>query len=188
MGIGQYQILSTFARESDSITDVICQESSAAFAEPYYFGNSAISSTSESTLYASTHSSHRCSSFALVSKQPSVQSFRIHLSDPSFSAKSASVSNKAPDLSNVLEEYHEFSDVFSKAKANTLVLHHPYDLKINLEKGASPPINLMYSLSQSELTTLWEFINKHLQIRFICPTNSPYGAPVLFVQKKNGSL
>ena len=43
--------------------------------------------------------------FALVSKQPGVQSFRIHLSDPSFSAKSASVSDKAPDLSNVSEEY-----------------------------------------------------------------------------------
>ena len=57
--------------------------------------------------------------FALVSRQPGVQSFRIPLFDPSFSAKSASASDKAPDLSNVPEEYHEFADVFSKAKANT---------------------------------------------------------------------
>ena len=100
--------------------------------------------------------------FALASKQPGVQSFRIHLSDPSFSAKSASVSDEAPDLSNVPEEYHEFADVFSKAKANTLAPHCLYDLKINLEEGASLPINPMYSLSQSELTTLQEFIDKHL--------------------------
>ena len=126
--------------------------------------------------------------FALASKQPGVQSFRIHLSDPSFSAKSASISDKAPDLSNVPEEYHDFADVFSKAKANTLALHHPYDLKINLEEGASPPINPMYSLSQSKLTTLWEFINKHFQAGFICPTNFPHGSLVLFVQKKDGSL
>ena len=92
--------------------------------------------------------------FTLASKQPGVQSFRIHLSDPSFSANSASVSDEAPDLSNVPEEYHEFADVFSKAKADTLALHHPYDLEINLEEGASLPINPMYSLSQSELTTL----------------------------------
>ena len=85
--------------------------------------------------------------FALVSKQPGVQSFRIHLSDPSFSAKSASVSDEAPDLSNVPEEYHKFADVFSKVKANTLALHRPYNLKINLEENASPPINPMYSLS-----------------------------------------
>ena len=54
--------------------------------------------------------------FALASKQPGVQSFRIHLSEPSFSAKSASISDEAPDLSNVPEEYHDFADVFSKAK------------------------------------------------------------------------
>ena len=126
--------------------------------------------------------------FALASKQPSVQSFIIHLSDPSFSTKSASVSDEAPDLSNGPEEYHEFADVFSKAKADTLAPHHPYDLKINLEEGASPPINPMYSLSQSELTTLQEFIDKHLQIGFIYPTNSPHRALVLFVWKKDGSL
>ena len=126
--------------------------------------------------------------FALVFKQPGVQSFKIHLSDPSFSAKSASVSDKAPDLSNVPEEYPNFADVFSKVKADTLALHHPYDLKINLEEDASPPINPMYSLSQSKLTTLQEFINEHLQIGFICPTNSPHEAPVLLVWKKDGSL
>ena len=85
--------------------------------------------------------------FALASKEPGVQSFRVHLSDPSFSAKSASISNEAPDLSNVPEEYHDFANVFSKAKADTLALHRPYDLKINLEEGASLFINPTYSLS-----------------------------------------
>ena len=110
--------------------------------------------------------------FALVSKQPGVQSFRIHLSDPLFSAKSASVSNEAPDLSNVPEEYHEFADVFSKVKADTLAPHCPYDLKINLHEGASLPINPMYSLSQSKLTTLQEFIDKHLYPSHQFPSQS----------------
>ena len=46
----------------------------------------------------------------------------------------------------------------------------------------------MYSLSQSELRTLCEFIDEHLRIGFIRPTTSPHGAPVLFVRKKDGSL
>ena len=97
--------------------------------------------------------------FALASKQPGVQSFRIHLSDPSFSAKSASVSNKAPDLSNVPEEYHEFADVFSKVKANTLALHCPYDLKINLEEGASLPMTRLNSPpSRSSLTNIFRLV------------------------------
>jgi len=43
---------------------------------------------------------------------------------------------ETPDLSNVPSEYHEFANVFSKTKAEVLIPHHPYDLKINLEEGA----------------------------------------------------
>ena len=54
--------------------------------------------------------------FMQLCKLQVTQTFRIHLSDISISANSASVSEEAPDLSNVLEEYHDFADVFSKAK------------------------------------------------------------------------
>jgi len=43
---------------------------------------------------------------------------------------------ETPDLSNVPSKYHEFANVFSKTKAETLPPHHLYDLKINLEEGA----------------------------------------------------
>ena len=36
-------------------------------------------------------------------------------------------------LANVPEEYHDFADVFSEARAYTLPPHRPYDLKIELE-------------------------------------------------------
>ena len=45
----------------------------------------------------------------------------------------------------------------------------------------------MYSLSQSEVGSLREFIDEHLHIGFIRPSNS-HGAPVLFIHKKDGSL
>ena len=126
--------------------------------------------------------------FVHACKLPGAQSFRIHLSDPSVSVKSASVSDEVPDLSHIPEEYHDFADVFSKAKADTLPPHRPYDLKIDLEEGSSPPVGTLYSLSQSEVLALREFIDEHVRIGFIRPSNSPHGAPVLFVRKKDGSL
>ena len=38
------------------------------------------------------------------------------------------------------------------------------------------------------MTALREFLEEHTQNGFICPTKSPWGAPVLFVKKKDGSL
>ena len=102
--------------------------------------------------------------FVHACKLPGAQSFRLHLSNISISANSASVSDEAPDLSHIPKEYHNlnFADVFNKAKADTLSPHRPYDLKINLEERLTPPIRAMYSLSQSKLQTLHEFIDEHL--------------------------
>ena len=43
------------------------------------------------------------------------------------------------NLDRVPKEYHDFADIFSKSKASILANHCPYDLKITLEEGASPP-------------------------------------------------
>jgi hypothetical protein len=68
----------------------------------------------------------------------------LHPSDPTtgFSAKT-----EPADLSGIPEEYHEFPDVFSEEQAETLLQHRPYDLKIELEDGAQPPIGRMYPRS-----------------------------------------
>ena len=77
---------------------------------------------------------------------------------------------ETPDLSNVPSEYHEFANVFSKTKAEVLSPHRPYDLKINLEEGAQPPVGPIYSLSASEQEALKEFIEENLNTGFY-PTN-----------------
>jgi len=87
------------------------------------------------------------------------------------------------DLEGIPKEYHDFTDVFSKVKADTLVPHQPYDLKITLEDGALRPQPLLYFLSTSELETLQEFLEEHLNIGFIRPASSLHGAPILFVKK-----
>jgi Retroviral aspartyl protease len=93
-----------------------------------------------------------------------------------------------PDLKDVPEVYHEFADVFSRQKADTLLPHRDCDLKINIEEGAKLPAGPIYLLSKFELKTLREFIDENLKTGFIRPSNSPFGAPVLFIKKKDGSL
>ena len=89
---------------------------------------------------------------------------------------------ETPDLSNVSSKYYEFAD------AETLPPHCPYDLKINLEEGAQPPVSPIYSLLASEQEALKKFIEGNLNIGFIRPTSSPHGALVLFVKKKDSLL
>jgi hypothetical protein len=125
--------------------------------------------------------------FARACKLPGSQAFSMNLVLPETSGNSASTAPPT-DLSDIPSEYHEFADVFSEAQANTLAPHRPYDLKINLEDGASPPPGPVYSLSQTEQAALREFIDENIRIGFIRPTRSPHGAPVLFVRKKDGSL
>ena len=95
---------------------------------------------------------------------------------------------ETPDLSNVSSEYHKFTNVFSKTKAEVLSSHCPYDLKINLKEGAQPLVGPIYFLSALEQEALKEFIEENLNTCFIQPTSSSHGAPVLFVKKKDSSL
>src|SRR5258708_5014190 len=94
----------------------------------------------------------------------------------------------ADTLNNIPAKYHNFSDVFSGEKVGTLAPHRPYDLQINVEEGAKPIHGPIYSLSPLELAALREFLKEHTKSGFILPSKSPWGSPVLFVKKKDGSL
>jgi hypothetical protein len=59
-----------------------------------------------------------------------------------------------PNLKDVPEVYHEFADVFSRQKANTLLPHQDCDLKINIDEGAKIPVGPIYPLSKFELKTV----------------------------------
>src|SRR3979490_2866917 len=117
--------------------------------------------------------------------------FRLDLSATDISARSAKVSpvSSIPvDLEKVLKEYHDFADVFSKAKAETLGPYQPYNFKITLEDGAKMPHPPLYSLSNSELEALCTFLDEHLNMGFIRASWSPHATPILFIQKKDSSL
>jgi len=108
---------------------------------------------------------------------------------PSDSVKAWSSSTSTPPVPDTVPpEYHNYTDVFSKAKASELPPHRDYDLKIDLEEGTSPPLGTLYSLSPVELSALRNFIDENLKTGFIHPTASSHAALVLFVKKKDGSL
>ena len=60
------------------------------------------------------------------------------------------------------------------------------DHQINLEPGSGPPHSPIYPLSGVQLAELRTQLEELLERGFIRPSTSPFGAPILFVPKKDG--
>ena len=59
---------------------------------------------------------------------------------------------------------------------------------IDLVPGTSPIAKRLYRMAASELAELKKQLEELQWIGFIRPSSSPWGAPVLFVKKKDGSM
>src|SRR5258708_24511108 len=116
-------------------------------------------------------------------KDPGTSTFVISTTDLNLSQATAT-----EILDSIPAEYHKFCNVFSGEKVGTLAPHRPYDLQINVEEGTKPIHGPIYSLSLLELAALREFLEEHTRSGFIHPSKSPWGSPVLFIKKKDGSL
>lgn len=71
---------------------------------------------------------------------------------------------------------------------NGLPPERAVDHHIDLEPGAKPPFLPIYHMSPLELEELKRQLVELIEKGYIQPSKSPYGAPVLFVPKKNGKL
>ena len=85
-------------------------------------------------------------------------------------------------------EYKDFADVFDKKLANKLPPHQSFDHTIPLVEGKVPPFGPIYSLSVTEQAALKDYIDNNLEKGFITPSSSPAELPIIFVEKKDGSL
>ena len=99
-----------------------------------------------------------------------------------------SVPVPVPVPSALPPKYQDFADVFDKIKASHLPDHRPYDCPIDTVEGKVPPFGPIYGLSPLELDTLKKYIDENLANGFIRHSQSPAGAPIFFVKKKDGSL
>ncbi|GJS99019.1 putative reverse transcriptase domain-containing protein [Tanacetum coccineum] len=62
------------------------------------------------------------------------------------------------------------------------------EFRIDLIPGAAPVARAPYRLAPSEMKELSKQLQELLEKGFIRPSSSPWGAPVLFVKKKDGSF
>ncbi|KAJ9527526.1 hypothetical protein QJQ45_025744 [Haematococcus lacustris] len=87
-------------------------------------------------------------------------------------------------VKRLINEYHTiFSEELRGLPPTRKVAH-----TIPLEPGAKPPFRPMYRMSPAELQEVERQIKELLAHDLIEPSSSPFGAPVLFVTKADGSL
>ncbi|GJZ23242.1 putative reverse transcriptase domain-containing protein [Tanacetum coccineum] len=81
----------------------------------------------------------------------------------------------------------DFPEVFPEDLPG-LPLARPVEFQIDLIPGATPVARAPYRLAPSEMKELSEQLQELSDKGFIRPSSSPWGAPVLFVKKKDGSF
>ena len=89
------------------------------------------------------------------------------------------------EIEGVLDE---FKDVMSPELPKRLPPRRKEDHKIELEPGAKPPIMGPYRMAPPKLEELRRQLKELLDVGFIQPSKAPYGVPVLFQKKHDGSL
>nr|GEW66523.1 putative reverse transcriptase domain-containing protein [Tanacetum cinerariifolium] len=80
---------------------------------------------------------------------------------------------------------HEFPDVFPKDLSD-LPPSREVEFRIDLSHGAMPVVKSPYRLAPTEMQELANQLKELQDKGFIRPSSSPWGAPVLFVKKKDG--
>jgi hypothetical protein len=93
--------------------------------------------------------------------------------------------DKVPNL----EDYvvlKEFEYVFKEVPG--LPPGRDIDFSIDLMPRAVPVSKTPYRMSTPELKELQMQLEELMKKGYICPSVSPWGAPVLFVKKKDGTL
>ena len=91
--------------------------------------------------------------------------------------------------SSICVVLEEFDDVFPQDLPLGLPLvREVHEFKIDLEDEVPPIHRPLYKMSPFELEEAKKQIASMLEHGFVIPSDSPYGAPILFAPKKDGSL
>jgi hypothetical protein len=107
-----------------------------------------------------------------------------HTRDSKFDPMVFSVEAKPLEGVPVVNEY---PDVFPEELPG-MPPDRDIEFVIDLIPGTSPIAKRPYRMAASELTELNKQLEELQRIGFIRPSSSPWGAPVLFVKKKYGSM
>jgi RNase H-like domain found in reverse transcriptase/Reverse transcriptase (RNA-dependent DNA polymerase)/Integrase zinc binding domain/Chromo (CHRromatin Organisation MOdifier) domain/Retroviral aspartyl protease len=141
-----------------------------------------ITSTSRGLLMSHMH-------FHTLAMQPENEVFlalvKIHRDEPETAPPAALLPTVPSEIAPLVKE---FADVFPVSLPAGLPPDRGDSMKIETDPYADPPVRPVIRLSIAELDELRKQLDDLLAKGFIKPSTSPYGAPVLFVKKKDGSL
>ncbi|GBG72145.1 hypothetical protein CBR_g11078 [Chara braunii] len=87
-----------------------------------------------------------------------------------------------PAIAKLLEEFKDLTE------PPTGTVPRPIQHRIEIEPGSKTPKGVVYRMSPRELEELRKQLDELLEKGWIRPSSSPFGAPVLFVPKKEGEL
>ena len=103
-----------------------------------------------------------------------------------FLASVVDSSEATPSLSDV-KIVREFQDVFPEDLPG-LPPNREVEFSIKLVLGTAPISKTPYRMAPTELKELKKHLQELLDKSFIRPSVSPWGAPALFVKKKDGTM
>ncbi|KAL0540140.1 hypothetical protein IC582_024370 [Cucumis melo] len=156
---------------------------------------------------AANHASIDCSRKEVAFNPPSMASFKFKgegsrslpqvisairasklLSQGTWGILASVVDTREVDVSLSSEPVvRDYSDVFPEELPG-LPPHREVEFAIELELGTVPISRASYRMAPAELKELKVQLQELLDKGFIRPSVSPWGAPVLFVKKKDGSM
>ena len=91
-------------------------------------------------------------------------------------------------VDKVPQYYRDYQSLFLASTAEKLGPRRTFDHAIDLKPGAEPPWGPIYPMSAYQLDTLDKYLKEMLKQGKIVHSQSPAGAPILFVPKPDGKL
>jgi len=92
------------------------------------------------------------------------------------------------ELETLPREYAQFKHLFRPEASEKMPPRRTFDHAIDLKEGSEPPWGPVYPMSQYQLNTLKTYLDEMLAQGKITHSQSPAGAPILFVPKPDGGL
>ena len=131
-----------------------------------------------------------------IDPDPSTIASTIPEAVPEVSTNSRTDNPAIPNLDHVpdslkmgLEQLlSEYSDIFNETPQAGGALVDTLEHTIDLIPGTKPAFRRNYRLSPLEVAELRKQVTEFLEKGIITPSNSPFGAPVLFIPKPGGGL
>jgi hypothetical protein len=101
-------------------------------------------------------------------------------------ANRAKVNQLNPSQGSEVPVVNEFPDDFPKELPG-MPPDRDIEFVIELKSSTTPIYKTLFRMTALELAELKEHIKELLEKRFIRPSSSPWGAPMIFVPKKDGT-